>query len=296
MLRIIAARLSQVLLPALMTAVLAVGLAGCSTIKVAYNNSPELAYWWLDGYLDFDSTQSARVREELDRLLAWHRRAELPQWLSLLQRAQALAPNDSSPAQACELGEAMRTRLLALTEHAEPAAAELAMSLGPAQLAQLQQKYARLNADYRSEWLAKSPEEQQKKRYERWVDRSEDFYGNLNDAQKKAMRQMLAESVFNPALFDAERRRRQGVMLSTLRAIGADSGASPAEARAALHAYVRTVVEAPPGRWHEQQQALWQEGCRNFAKLHNMTSPGQREQAVRRLREYETDLRELVAQ
>ena len=62
-----------------------------------------------------------------------------------------MAPSDTTPAQACELGEAMRQRLLAIAEHAEPAGAELALTLTPAQLAQLQKKYAQQNADYRSD-------------------------------------------------------------------------------------------------------------------------------------------------
>ena len=277
-------------------AVLALSLAGCSTVKLAYNNFPELAYWWLDGYLDFDTGQATRVRSELDRLLAWHRRSELPQWIALLQKAKALAPHDTTPAQACEMGEAMRLRLLAVAQQAEPAGAELALTLTPAQLDHLQKKYAQQNADYRADWLDKSREAQQAKRYDQWLDRSEDFYGSLDDVQKNALRQMVARSDFSPALFDAERKRRQGVALNTLRALGAEPGISAGEARQALHAYVRTVAEPPPGRWREQQQALWQESCRNFAALHNMTTPAQREQAVRRLSGYEADLRELAAQ
>lgn len=280
----------------LLAAVLALGLAGCSTLKLAYNNLPELAYWWLDGYLDFESSQTPRVRDELDRLLAWHRRSELPQWIAILQKAQALASDDSTPAQACELGEAVRTRLLALAEQAEPAGAELALTLTPAQLDHLQQKYARQNAEYRSDWLDKSREEQLAKRYERWLDRSEDFYGSLDEAQKKALRQMAADSAFSASLFDAERKRRQRMLLGSLRSLGAAAPAPAGEARQVLHAYVRTVADPPPGRWREQQQALWQEGCRNVAALHNMTTPAQREQAVRRLRGYEAELRALSAQ
>ncbi|MBS0453868.1 MAG: hypothetical protein JSS14_21415 [Proteobacteria bacterium] len=278
---------------------LALGLAGCSTVKLAYNNFPELAYWWLDGYLDFDSSQTPRVRGELDRLLAWHRRNELPQWIALLQKAQARAPHDNTPAQACELADAMRLRLLAVAEQAEPAGAVLALTLTRAQLDHLQKKYAEKNDEYRADWIDKSREAQQDKRYEQWLDRSEDFYGSLDERQKKALRTMVSESVFNPVLFDAERKRRQTVALRTLRTLGAlsaESAISAGEAQQVLHAYVSTVAEPPPGPWREQQQALWQESCRNFATLHNMTTPAQREQAVRRLRGYEADLRALGAQ
>jgi hypothetical protein len=207
-----------------------------------------------------------------------------------------LAPGDLSPAQACELGEEIRSRLLALAEQAEPAGAELALSLGPAQLEQLQRKYTRQNADYRSDWLSKSREAQHDKRYEQWLDRSEDFYGTLDGAQRQALRRMAAESVFNPAAFDAERKRRQGVVLAMLRGLAAEPDTPPAEARRQLHDYLQTMAKPPPGRWREQQQAQWAEGCRNFATLHNMTTPAQRTQARRRLHDYELELRELSVQ
>ena len=47
---------------------LALALAGCSAIKLAYNNLPEVSYWWLDRYVDFTEGQSQQVREELSRL------------------------------------------------------------------------------------------------------------------------------------------------------------------------------------------------------------------------------------
>ena len=50
--------------------VLAASLGACSTVRLAYNNLPELAYWWLDDYLDFTGAQSLRVREELSGQLA----------------------------------------------------------------------------------------------------------------------------------------------------------------------------------------------------------------------------------
>jgi len=118
--------------------VLGAALVACSAVKLAYNNLPEVSYWWLDGYLDFDGTQTPRVRDELDRLLAWHRQNELPRIVAMVQKAQSLAPNDVTPEQTCDMVNEIRTRLLALAERAEPAGAELAVSLTESQLQQLE--------------------------------------------------------------------------------------------------------------------------------------------------------------
>jgi len=272
----------------------AAALGACSTIKLAYNNLPELSYWWLDAYVDFDGSQTPKVRDELAQLLSWHRQNELPRVLGVLQEAQALAPRDVTAAQACRMADQIRERLLAVTERAEPAGTELALSLTDAQLQQLERKYAKNNAEYRKEWLDRSPAEVQEKRYEKFLDRLEDFYGRLTPEQRELVRQQVVQSVFDPRLAGSERRQRQQEALALLRGFNATKP-SPAEARAAIHAYVMRIADPPPGPWRDHQQALLQEGCRNLAALHNASSASQREQAVRRLQAYQDDLRQLVA-
>jgi hypothetical protein len=272
----------------------AAALAGCSTLKLAYNNLPELGYWWLDGYLDFDGSQMPRVRDDLADLLAWHRRHELPRLVELLRRAQALAPEDVTPEQACEFADQIRERLLAVALQAEGPGTGLALSLGEAQLQQLERKYAKNNAEYRKEWLERSPARWQEKRYERLLERYEDFYGRLEAAQRDVLKQQVAQSAFDPRAFDTERRRSQQEVLALLRRFQAER-TPPAEARAAIHAYVLRVAHPPPGPRRDRQQALQQEGCRNMAALHESTSAAQRQQAVRRLQAYERDLVELAA-
>ncbi|VTU16053.1 hypothetical protein RA8CHR_01173 [Variovorax sp. RA8] len=270
-------------------------LAACSTLKLAYNNLPELSYWWLDAYLDFDGAQTPRVRDDLAELLAWHRRHELPRLVELLRRAQALAPEDVTTKQTCEFADQIRERLLAVAVQAEGPGTGLALSLGEAQLQHLERKYARNDAEYRKEWLEGGPARWQEKRYERLLERNEDFYGRLEPAQREMLKQQVAQSAFDPHAFDAERRRRQQEVLGLLRRFQAER-TPPAEARAAIHAYVLRVADPPPGPWRDRQQALQQEGCRNLAALHNRTSAAQREQAARRVRAYERDLRELFAE
>jgi hypothetical protein len=272
----------------------AAALAACSAVRLAYNNLPEVSYWWLDAYLDFDGSQTPKLRDELAQLQAWHRQNELPRVASLLQEAQALAPGDVTAAQACRMADHIRERLLAVAERAEPAGTELALSLGEGQLQQLERKYAKNNAEYRKNWLDRSAAEVQEKRYEKYLDRLEDFYGRLTPEQRDLVRRQVAQSAFDPRLIDAARRRRQQQTLEMLRGFNA-TRPSTAEARAAIHAWVMRDAAPPPGPGRDQQQALLQEGCRNLADLHNTTSASQRERAVRRLQAYEDDVRQLAA-
>ena len=81
----------------------ATALGACSAIQLAYNNLPTVSYWWLDGYLDFDGAQTPKVRDELARLLAWHRQNELPRIASLLKEAETMAPGEVTPEQVCAM-------------------------------------------------------------------------------------------------------------------------------------------------------------------------------------------------
>ncbi|WP_237288569.1 DUF6279 family lipoprotein [Variovorax sp. PAMC 28711] len=268
-------------------------LAACSAVKLAYNNLPDIGYWWLDGYVDFNGTQTPKVRDDLAALLAWHRQTELPQIALLLQKAQGMAPDNVTAAQDCAFTDDIRTRLLAVTNQAETAGAELAVSLDEAQLQQLERKYEKNNADYASDWLKLTPAKQQQKRYDQFLDRNEDFYGRLDADQRALLRKLTAQSMFDARRLDAERRKRQQEALALLRRFVAER--TPAtEARLALHAYIQRIAEPPAGPWRDYQNTLLQEGCLYVATLHNATTPAQRQKAVERLRAYEADVRDLM--
>ena len=274
--------------------VLGASLVGCSAVKLAYNNLPEFSYWWLDGYVDFNGAQTPRVKEQLAQLLERHRRNELPKLLALVEDAQRLAAADVTPAQVCAASDALRDSLLATAVDASAPGAELALGLGDAQLKQMEAKFAKNNAAYASDWLDRSIERQHRKRYDTFLERSEDFYGTLDDAQRKLLRQMADRSIFDPRRVDAERRQRQREALTLLRGF-ANSAARPADVQAALVAYAQRIAQPPPGPWNDHQRAVLQESCSNIAQLHNVTRPAQREQAVRRLQAYAQDIRDLIA-
>ena len=272
--------------------VLAAFLGACSAVRLAYNNLPELAYWWLDDYLDFNGAQSLRVKEELTNQLAWHRANELPRIGAILQQAEALAPGDVTAAQACATTDDIRARLLATAERVEPVVAELAIGLDDAQLAQLERKYAGVNADWRKDWLDRTPAYQQNKRYEQFLKNGEEFYGPLNEAQRDLLRQQVAQAVWSARATGAQRQQRQQEALSMLRRLRSE-GASASEARKAIHTYVVQIANPADGPNRDYQQAVLQEGCRNVAALHNVTTPAQRDQAVKRLHAYGADVKAL---
>jgi alpha-amylase/alpha-mannosidase (GH57 family) len=98
--------------------------------------------------------------------------------------------------------------------------------------------------------------------------------------------------MYEPQRVLAERQRRQQDLLQTLRRM-AEPGMATDTARNLLRAYLDRTQHSPDTAYRAWQEALVQEGCRIFSAVHESTTTAQRQQAVRRLRAYQRDLREL---
>ena len=274
---------------------LALGLSGCSAIKLGYNNLPEVLFWWLDGYADFSDAQEPRVRAELTRLHQWHRQQELPRVAELLARIEQMVPGEISAQQACTLVADAQGRLGAVADGVGPAVGAVAATFSDAQLRHIERRFGKSNEKFRKEAVDASPAEAQDKRYEQMLDRLEMVYGRLDAPQREVLRQGVAQSAYDPARILADRQRRQQDLVQTLRH-ASRAQMPPEEASAQLRGWLERALHSPDAAYRTWQEGLVQEGCRTFAAVHRSTTPAQREQAVRRLRAYQRDLRDLSAQ
>jgi len=290
-----------------LAAVLAL-LAGCSALRLAYSQGPNWAYWWLDGYVDFNDEQSPRVRDAIDAWFQWHRATQLPDHVALLAQAQVQALQPLNAAQVCRWIGEVETRVGNAIEHALPATAELARGLTPQQLQHLERKYAKNNQKFAADYLQTSPAERLQASVKRVLERAESFYGRLDDAQRARLAQGVAASPFDAELWLAERQRRQRDTLKTLRRLslskvpdhpelveGLSNGELPAgEAQASLKALFDNALHSPRPAYRAYQQRLARYNCAFAAQMHQLSTPEQRQRLALRLKGWEDDLRALA--
>lgn len=269
-------------------------LAGCSAIRFGYNQAPDLLFWWLDGYADFDDAQSVRVREGLAQWFTWHRRTQLPDYASLLARAQADVLADTSPDRACRWWSELRQRGDLAAEQALPHAAELIPTLKPAQIQHVERRYARINEEFRDDYLDKDPGQRQERAFRRTVERAEFLYGTLDEPQRALVARLVAASPFDAEAWYAERLQRQQEALQLLRRLSSEN-ASRDGALATLRAYGERMARSPRESYRRYQERLETYNCSFAASLHNTTTPAQRQAAVARLKGWEADFRALSA-
>ena len=283
-------------------------LPACGVIKTAYNQAPELAYWYLDAYADFTGAQTLQVKAELTGLHAWHRRTQLPGYIELLQDAQRQVRGDINPTQACAILADMRRKWRAINEQAEPSVALLAASLDAGQLQHIERRFAKGNAEYREDFFETTPEAVRARRLKKAISRAEMLYGRLGDSQTALLGRMIDQSGFDAARAYAERLRRQQDALQTLRQLtsspSAGRAASPAgdnvektdQSAQVVSGLMDRTLNSPDAPYRDYDEQLTADSCKSFAEFHNATSAAQRSKAAATLNNYETDLKALAGQ
>lgn len=270
-------------------------LQACSAVKIAYNQAPSLAFLYLDSYLDFTGVQSLQIKADLARLEAWHRQTQLPAYIELLQKTQPKLLQNITEKQACDIFSDVRQKALTLTDYAEPAALGMASTFTSRQLTAMERKFAKSNASWREEFLDGSTSDLIDKRQKSAVKRGEMLYGSLSSQQLGLVAAQIEKSRFNAAQSYAERQRRQKDILQTLGKVVANPQ-DQESARQGMRNLLARSMASPGAAYRSYQQRAIEDGCENFAELHNTTTADQRKKAVNVLAGYEQDFKVLAAQ
>jgi hypothetical protein len=277
----------------------ALALTGCGVVRLAYDQAPTLAYWWIDSYIDLNAEQTPRVRDGLERWFAWHRRSQLPEYAALLARAQRELAQATTAAAMCALADEAERRLDIAVDAAAPALAELVLSLTPEQLRHLERQATKKAAEVRADFAQPDPAERREKSFKRTLERYESFYGTLDAAQRDRLAALLVASPFDADRWQAERNQRNRDMVQTLvstlaAARNVDREAGLALAQAAVRTIAERATRSPRPAYRAYQQRLVQDNCALVATMHNHMTPEQRQHVRSKLKGWEDDLRALV--
>ena len=272
-------------------------LTGCSAVRLGYNNLPDIASWWLDSYIDFTDTQGPQAKVALQKLQTWHRKEELPAIAELLVQAQTLAPQNITPEQACKIWEGAQVRIESFVQESSRLAAPVVSQLSAKQLKHLEKEWATRNEDWKKQWVQGTPDSRIKKRVDLAAERFNSFYGDLNLEQRQVLKQQFLQSTWSPEASYQRRLKRQQEQLIALQAMSSEitKPAMPLpQVEKALQSLILQSVRPKDAGDLSKQLQLEQQACQNLAQLHNTMTPAQRLKAQRKLKDYETDVRELM--
>ena len=268
-------------------------LAGCSAIRLGYDNAGSLARWWIDQYVDMSPEQDALTRERLIRFHAWHRKTQLPEYAALLHQGRIFATGQPTVTDTLALGEDIIRRGRALAEQATPDIADFLATLGPAQIERMAARLAEKNADFAKEAkLGEGEPAQRKARYKRLLERAEYWFGDFSDPQEASMKRLVEGQSAGSQFWHDERLRRQREWLELARKVQQER--LPRERSMQLLRDYAAHFDLPSDpRRLTQALALRRASAELAVAIHALTTPDQRAHAGRKLDELTHDLTEL---
>ncbi len=207
-------RLRMVILIALMVAV-----AGCSSIRFTYNHGDTLLYWWLNNYLDLDSDQAGWVKKDIDNLFQWHRKTQLKDYVQLLANGQRQLAGNLTQADLMTDYRDIKARTELLAYKALPELADLARSVRPEQIAQMEKKFAKNNEDFRKKFMRGDLEDRQKARFKKSMEQFDLWFGHFSSEQEAVLRKASDARVLDNDIWLDERIRRQKRIVAVLRKV-----------------------------------------------------------------------------
>lgn len=271
---------------------LLLAMAGCSVIKISYNNAQELTYWWLYSYVHFSDVQKPIIKAELVALHDWHRFNEIPVYIKILESAQKKVMHDTTPGQVCAVVEGVRERIRTLNLQTEPIIEKLSPTLTHEQLGQIQKHFEKNNKKWQEDWLEGTQQERAEHRLKLAIKRAEMLYDRLSDQQRDILKDNIRISTFNAETSYEERLRRQTDAIATLKKI-IDLKLTEPDIKLEIAAYFDRLQNGDDLAYQNYIDRLTVDSCEGFARLHNSTSKKQRQYAADKFGGYIKDLEAL---
>ena len=276
---------------------LVVLLAGCSTLKLAYNHSPSWFSYQLDVYLDLDDAQESVLSTQLDALHAWHRHHALPAYAQTLREwsQQVASGHRFSVEDVLKGQQQIEQELLRIGSQIAAEITPIVQGLTPRQIEHLKAKLEKSNREYQNKYLSASMTEarRKKERLEELEERYENWLGKLTKAQKARLSSVVDRQLFGPMLWSQERQARQRAMLSLI----AESRSMSAEQiQRAWKSYFDSLSTYRVPELESRRPVIRSAWAEVTADMLNMMTEQQREFLQRKLLGYANDFQVLLGQ
>lgn len=271
-------------------------VAGCSSLRLAYNNGDTVLYWWLNAYVDLDRDQKGWVREDIDKLFDWHRKTQLKDYVEILRKGQKQVQGNPTQADLMADYSEIKSRTQSLLLKAAPDLADLARSLKPEQVAQMEKKFKSNNDDYRKKFLTGDQEKRQQLRYKKSMEQFELWFGSFSSEQEALIRKASDARPLDNEIWLDERSRRQRNVLALVQKVQNEKLGK--EATVAL---INTLIKDSFDRLEHSDRKVFFDAFENSTAQMILTvikiaTPTQKAHAVKRMQGWIDDFNSLAAQ
>ncbi|MES2561312.1 MAG: DUF6279 family lipoprotein [Pseudomonadota bacterium] len=267
-------------------------VAACSFSRFAYNQADTAAAWMIDDYFTLEGDQKQDFQKRFERVYAWHRAEQLPEYAAFLRTARGRVQQGLKSEDVLWFVDGVRSRVRVAARYAAPDTAAFLATITPAQIENLKAKWEKDNAKYvRENKVNGTPDERIEVEAKKVSKAFKEWLTGLNNEQEQRVMTLVRDL---PPIYQfryTERLRRQKEFIALL--------AHRAEERERFTARVSEwLANWDRGRSAEDQKRLdawWAKRAEIFAALEKSLTGEQRTASLARMQRYIDDATQLAS-
>lgn len=266
-------------------------LGGCNMVRTGYGHIDTLASWMANDYFDLNPDQRDQFTQRFERLHAWHRREQLPEYAQFLTDTQSRARRGLREDDILWLVDGFKLRYARIAARGAADAADLLATVSPQQIETFRQQLDKDNRKFQREQRSAGTEaERRKVMQQRTLTQLKEWVGALTDEQETKAIAMLRTMPLIDKLRHEDRLRRQREFIALLELRGGD--------RKVFAQRLRDWLENwEAGRTPEQVRLFdesWKKRAEFYAAMDRLLTTGQRNHLGNRLQDFIDDFRRLA--
>ena len=255
-------------------------LAGCTALRLAYDNADTYLHFRAQSYLDLDAKGSDELDARMGEFFSWHRRTALPQYARVSDEAAKRLAKGLSREDVVWGYDSLVAHARQSLRYAAERVAPLLDRLTPQQVAHMERRFADDNRKFAREYLRGSEAERRKRRAKRWEQRLEDWVGNLSPVQAEKVRQFSERAPLYDEMRAKDRQRMQTEFVDMIR---------KREAQKRLPDWIANWERGRDPAYLATSERFHQEFLTLIQELDKTLAPEQRNRAVANFRRYAED-------
>ena len=265
-------------------------VAGCSGVKIAYNQGDLIAAWMADDYFEMTAEQKDAFREHFQRFHAWHRATQLNEYAALLATARERLNAGVKEADVVWAIDSIKSQYRAMVVRGYADAARLLSTLSDQQLNAARREFDKRNRKNAREWgVGASADEQRRLRAKRTLERIEHWTGSLSAAQEARIAALGRDLPPIADLRQQDRIRRQQEFLALL-----DKRKNPEVFVPALRDWLTDWDRTRTAEYEAALSRFVDASAKMYVEAFALLTPEQRAHVTDRLSRYITAFRELA--
>ncbi len=264
-------------------------VAGCSALRLGYQQADALLAWRANDYFDLDPLQKREFNARLERLLIWHRYEQLPDYAVFLNAAIGKARHGLEHDDITWFVDGFKARHRVIVNHGIVDATAMLATLAPGQIVALQKKWDQDNRKFeRENDLDGTADKRKRTRLKKTLSRINDWAGSLTWEQEQKIAALLDAIPLIEHLRHADRIRRQQEFLQLLKL-----RANPQEFQPKLQAWLLNWERGRTSEYEQLSNEVYEKRIQFYLAVDGLLTPGQRQIVLHRLQGYADDCKAL---